>query len=133
MLERKVVENTIGKTFADSLDEIVIDVSDKLTFTKRMMVENLGCANFAAASRVNRVLKKLKIETPAQLFRTDPFSLARTKSIGATSIYVVMCILDASQYNVEEWWGWKETNVLKFSSFKHNAIRRARLRKQDIA
>jgi len=133
MIERKVVESTIGKTFADSLDEIIIDVSEKLTFTKRTMIEILGSGNFAAGKRVSRVLKKLKIETPAQLFKTDPFSLARTKSIGATSMYVVMCILDAAQYNVEEWWGWKETNVLKFSTFKSHAMRRASKRKQDVA
>ncbi len=133
MIERKVVENTIGKTFADSLDELIIIAGDKLTFTKRTMIEVLGCANFSAGKRVNFVLNKLKIETPAQLFKTDPFSIARTKSIGATSMYVIMCILDAADYNVEEWWGWKKTNVLKFSTFKSHAMRRAAKRKQDVA
>jgi len=133
MIERKVVENTIGKTFADSLDELIIVAGEKLTFTKRGMIEILGCANFAAGKRVDRVLKRLKIETPAQLFKTDPYSIARTRTIGATSMYVIMCILDAAQYNVEEWWGWKKTNALKFSSFKSHAMRRATKRKQDVA
>ena len=132
MIERKSVEATIGKTFADMLDEPIIEISKELNFTRRDMIENLGCANFAAASRLERVLNKLKITTIRQLFHTDPFSIARVKGIGATCIYVAMCILDYGQYNVEEWWGWKESNNLKFSSYKHNATKRASKRKQEV-
>lgn len=132
MIERKTVENTIGKSFADKLDEIIINVSPKLRFTRRQIVDDLGCANFVAAIRLEKALRKLGIETPAQLFRTDPFSLVRVKGIGETSVFVAMCILDFAQYNVEEWWGWKETNELKFSSFKHNATKRASKRKHEL-
>jgi hypothetical protein len=133
MLTRNIVETTIGKTFADKLDEVIFEVSPKLTFTRRQMVEDLGCANFNAAALLQKALRKLSVETPAQLFRTDPFSIVRIKGIGETAMFVAMCILDYAQYNVQEWWGWKETNTLKFSSFKHNAIRRATKRgKHDI-
>jgi hypothetical protein len=125
MIERKVVESTIGKTFADRLDEIVFDCGPKLFFTRRTMVEELGCANFVAATALQKALKKLGVETPAQLFKTDPFSIVRIKGVGETTMYVAMCILDHAQYSVTEWWGWKETNNLKFSAFKHNAITRA--------
>lgn len=132
MLTRDVVETTIGKSFADKLDEIILEVSPKLTYTRRQMVEDLGCANFVAAAKLQKVLRKLGIESAAQLFRTDPFSIVRVKGIGETSMFVAMCILDAAQYNVQEWWGWKETNDLKFSSFKHNATTRARKSKHEI-
>jgi hypothetical protein len=127
-MDRKVVEKTIGKTFADKLDSVVINVSQELSFTRREMVEVLGCANFAAATRLEKVLKRLKIFTAAQLHRTNPFDIVRVRTIGETSIYVAMCILDAAKYDVEKWWGWKDTNDVKFSSFKHNAIRRAKKR-----
>ena len=125
MLTRKIVETTIGKGFADKLDEVVLEAGGKLVFTKRQMVEDLGCANFLAAARLQKALRKLDIVTPAQLFRTDPFSIVRVRGIGEAAMFVAMCILDHAQYNVQEWWGWKETNTLKFSSFKHNAIRRS--------
>lgn len=132
MLDRKVVEAVIGKGFADKLDEIVLSVSDKLSYTRRDMVENLGCANFIAAARLEKALKKLEITSPSQLFKTDPFSLVRVRGIGEAAMYVAMCILDASQYNVQEWWGWKGTNDTKFSSFKHSATKRASKRKHEL-
>jgi|SRR5215831_4167135 len=132
MIERPKIENTIGKTFADMLDTFVIDASGEIRFTRRQMIEDLGCANFAAASRLERVLNKLKITTIRRLFNTNPMDIARVRGIGATSIYVAMCILDYGQYDVEEWWGWKETNNLKFSSYKHNVTKRASKRKQEV-
>ncbi len=123
MLERKTIETTIGKGFADRLDEYIMP---NLAITRRAMVEDLGCANFIAAARLDKVLRRLGIDSPAKLFKTNPLDLARCKGIGESAIFVAMCFLDATQYNVEEWWGWKETNELKFSSFKHNAIRKAR-------
>jgi hypothetical protein len=96
------------------------------------MVEDLGCANFVAAVTLQKVLRKFGITTPSQLFKTDPFSIVRVKGVGETTMFVAMCILDAAQYNVKDWWGWKETNELKFSSFKHNATRRASKAKHDV-
>jgi hypothetical protein len=134
MLDRKVVEKTIGKTFADRLDESILNVSRDLSFTRREMVELLGCANFVAAARLEKVLKRLKIHTPAQLHKTDPFSLLRSRGIGETSMFVAMCILEANEFDVEKWWGWKQgDNVVKFSTFKHHAAARARKHKQEVA
>lgn len=132
MLTRELVETIISKGFADKLDEVILDISPKLTFTRRQMVEDLGCANFVAAAVLQKALRKLDIQTPAQLFKTDPFSLVRVRGVGEATIFVAMCILDAAEYNVAEWWGWKKTNDVKFSSFKHNATRRASKAKHDI-
>lgn len=132
MLDRKIVESVIGKGFADKLDEAVLNVSQSLSYSRREMVEDLGCANFIAAARLEKVLKRLKIFSPAQLYRTDPFSLARAKGIGEAALFVAACILDANDYSVEKWWGWND-NVVKFSTFKSHAMKRASRRKQEVA
>jgi len=129
MLARKKVESTIGKTFADKLDEIVFH-AEGWDYTRREMVELLGCANFIAAARLSKVLKRLGINSPAQLHKFDPFSLVRTKGIGEACIFVAMCILDHNNYDIMEWWKFKRDNVTKFSSFKHQAMRRAAKHKQ---
>ena len=133
MLKRTTIEKTIGKTFADRIDELAINVSAELSFTKREMVETIGCANFMAAARLERILKKLKIYNPKALWEANPIDLLRVKGIGETSMFVAMCILDISGYSVEEWWGWGG-NLVKFSTFKHHAARRASKRgKQEVA
>lgn len=133
MLTREVVVNTIGKTFADMLDEVVIE-SGSIHYTRRTMVEVLGCANFIAAARLQAVIKRLKITSAKELYKMDPLSIARSRGIGATSMYVAMCILDATGHDVEKWWGWDaKRTVVKFSTFKAHAMRRASKRKQDVA
>lgn len=131
MLDRQKVETVIGKGFADRLDEEVFTVNDEWYYTRRSMVELLDCANFIAAARLAKVLKRLGVKYPAQLARLDPFSLARTRGIGEAALYVAMCILDANGFDVIKWWGFTGTTT-KFSSFKAHAITRARKRKQDV-
>lgn len=132
MLERKVVESTIGKTFADSLDVTIFEVGE-LAYSRREMVEQLGCANFHAAVLLQGVLRRLKVKTAKDLYDMDPLSLARAKGIGATCIFVAMCILDANKFNVEKWWGWNQEKVVKFSTFKAKSLRRAKKRGQEVA
>lgn len=131
MLERRVVESTIGKTFADLLDETIFEVGE-LRYSRREIVERLGCANFHAASLLQAVLRRLKIKSAKDLWEMDPFSLARAKGVGATTIFVAMCILDAHGFSVEKWWGWNN-NVVKFSTFRAKALRRAKKRGQEVA
>ena len=130
MLKREVIEKVIGKGFADKLDEPVMDLGS-VTYSRREMVEELNCANFIAAVRLAKVLKKLSVRTPAQLYKMDPFSLARSRGIGEAALFVATCILDANEYSVVKWWGWND-NVVKFSTFKHNAMKRARQYKQAV-
>jgi hypothetical protein len=132
MLERKIVESTIGKGMADNLDEVIMNGSPMLSFTRREMVEKLGCANFIAAAELGKILKKLKITTAAELHKTDPFSLARIKRVGPAKMLVIMCILDTFGYDVVKWWGWKDTNTLKFLTFKAQAMKRASKRQHEI-
>lgn len=133
MIARKKVETVIGKEFADKLDEVVFDVGSlTMRYSRRQMVEKLGCANFIAAARLQKVLRKLNVDTTLQLFKLDPFSLARSKGIGETSLFVAMCILESDGFNSIDWWQYKG-NAVKFSTFKHHAMRRARRRKQEVA
>jgi hypothetical protein len=130
MIAREKVEAVIGKGFADKLDGQVFTIGEWF-YTRREMVEQLGCANFMAAARLQKVLRKLGIKTPAQLSKLDPFSLARARGIGEASLFVAMCILDSKGYDVLKWWGFNENSV-KFSSFKAHAIQRASKRKQEV-
>jgi hypothetical protein len=132
MIVREKVEQVIGKGFADKLDEQIFKVDESFGYTRREMVENLGCANFIAAARLAKVLRRLAVNSPARLNKLDPFSLARAKGIGESALFVAMCILDASGYDVIKWWGFKG-NQAKFSSFKSHAISHARKRKQEVA
>lgn len=129
MIKRQRIENVFGKTFADSFDVLVMDLGPRLNFTKREMVEDLGCPNFAAATRLNRVLKRLGISTPAQLQKLDAPSLIRVRGIGTTSLFVVQCIFDYLEADFEAWWGYRQDNVVKFSTFKAKAIARAKKRR----
>lgn len=133
MINRETINNTLGKTFADKLDELIIS-NGKLEYTRREMVEILHCANFISAVKLNKVLRKLKIGTAAQLSNTDPFSLLRIRGVGESTVFVAMCILDAHEYDVEAWWGWKQDNIVKFSAFKHRAAQRTRRQgKHEVA
>lgn len=135
MLKYTQIDNTLGKTFADGLEEVVINSGKELVFTKRQMIEEIGCANFQAATRINKAFRRLDISTIKKLSDTDPSSLLRIKGIGQTSIYVAMCILDAHHISVEKWWGWNQEkdNILKFSAYRNKLTRKARKHKQEIA
>jgi|GraSoiStandDraft_1057264.scaffolds.fasta_scaffold15007_7 hypothetical protein len=133
MIGHKTIDGVIGKTFADKLDEPLF-VTDKMNYSRRQMVTELGCANFVAAVRLAKVLRRLKIHSPAELYKMDPLSLARSKGIGQSCLFVAMCIIDAHGYSIIKWWVHnKKDNVVKFSTFKHKALRRAAKRKQEVA
>jgi hypothetical protein len=132
MIKRETVEKVIGKSFADKVDGEVFKVTIEWFYTRREMVEQLGCANFIAAAKLSKVLKRLKISTPKALWDMNPIDLARAKGVGEASIFVAMCILEANKFDVEKWWGWND-NVVKFSTFKSHAIARARKHKQEVA
>lgn len=131
MLSRVKVEKVIGKTFADSLDEVVFDVG-KIQYTRRQLVDEVGCASFGAVSRLERVLNRLQIHTPVQLYRLDPASLARVRGIGGACIFTAMCILESNGYDCLEWWKYEKDSSVKFATFKHNVMKRARKKNHDV-
>lgn len=129
MLDSRVVSKLIGKDVVNRLSELVIDCGE-LQITKNDLVQTYGSGNWRAARNVNRALRRLGLKTPKAIYRVDPFSFARLSRFGSDSFFVLMCILDHHGYSVTKWWGWKEDNVLKFSTFRHRAITRASKHKQ---
>ena len=130
MMHRDSIEHVLSRSFADKLDEIIFSVGNT-EYSRRKMVEELGCANFIAAAKLTKVLRRLKISSVKGIWDVDPVDLARAKGIGEASIFVVMCLLDAHKFDVEKWWGWNNNSV-KFSTFKNNAISRAKRRSQEV-
>jgi hypothetical protein len=132
MLKKEVIESLLSKTAADHLDAAFFEVGN-MKYSRRDMIDILKCGNFTAAKKLQKILVKLEVVTPFKLFNTDPFSLLRVKGIGEWTVFVAMCILDAEGYDVEVWWGWKDTNTLKFNAFKQQAVKTARKRQHDVA
>ena len=113
MITRKTVAGTIGKSFADKFDDVVFTLGQH-TYTRQRMID-LKCASFWASGRLTKVLKRLEITTPGQLFKLGPSSLNRIKGVGDACLYVAMCVLDDHGYSVAEWWGWKEKRPRRLS------------------
>jgi len=128
------INKSLGKTFVAGLHDVKL-VIGKTEFTHQQMIDLLGCGNFAAAARLTKVLKRLGVTTIPMLRKLDPASLFREKNVGMTTVYVAMCVLDAHQYDVEEWWGWKQQkdNVVKFSTYKHKLLQRTKRREVKTA
>jgi hypothetical protein len=131
MISRTKVEKVIGKTYADSLDELVFDTGG-LSYTRRELVEQVGCASFSAASRLNKVLTKLHVTTAAKLWQLDPASLARVRGIGSACIFTAMCIIEFEGYDCLDWWKYDKDTSVKFNTFKHQVMKRANKRKQEV-
>lgn len=124
MLNYTTIHATLGKGFADKTDEIVFAIGD-MEFSRREFIDTIGNANFIAASRLTKVLKRLKINTITKLHKIDPYSLYRVKGIGDTAVYVAMCVLASHGADVIKWWGPETVE-------KHAAIRKAKKRKQEV-
>ena len=126
MIARTKVVEVISKTYADSLDSVAFHAGSDWKYTRRQMVDEIGCGSFNATTRLSKVLRRLGISTPAQLYKLDPVSLARTRGIGEASIFVAMCILEVNKYDVVKWWNCD----VKFRAVK---IRKAQKYKQEVA
>jgi hypothetical protein len=102
VLNYTTIHSTIGKGFADKFEQPVFAMG-VMEFTKREFLEDVGCANFQAATRLQKVLRRLKITTINQLKHLDMHSLYRCKGIGDASVYVAMCILHYCNVDVIKW------------------------------
>lgn len=98
-------------------------------YTRQQMIAELGCANFIAATRLGKVLRRLGIKTVQKLAQTDPLSLVRVQGVGERTVYVAMCLLDAHGYSVAKWWGWDRTKPGKLSTHVAKTARRESKRK----
>jgi hypothetical protein len=108
--------------------DAVFYVSDELSFTRNEAIQNLQCANWVALRKLERLMKRQKIRTARQLFITPPAKLIDTDGVGIVTLFVAMCILDYYEFDVAEWWGWRErekTRQKKTTAEVHAAMRQA--------
>lgn len=103
MLNKTVVTKTLGKSFAESLDEPFVTFFGE-EWSRRQIVDRLHLANMTAVRRLENLFKRLRVKTVEQLSTLDPYSLYRTRGVGATQLFVAMCLLDVHGYDPVSWW-----------------------------
>lgn len=60
--------------------------------TLRDLLE-MHCPNFVAAKRLHKALRKLQIDSPAKLYKLDPYSLYNMRGVGVSQLFVAECVL----------------------------------------
>lgn len=121
---RLLARKRLDKYFVDYLEtEVILDLGIGHRYSRQNLVD-LGCGNLTAARRLDNTLGKHGVMTVRQLFDFDPFELMRIVGFGNAQMWVAMVVLDASGYNVSQWWNWNR----KFSSAKVQARKMRRKR-----
>lgn len=114
-------KSLVSKSFVDHANQVVLQVGP-VKFTRRNLVEDLHCAHFAAAKRLQTALKAAKVATPADLATMGPWPLAAQRGVGDATLYVAMCVVEALGFSVKDWL----TDGIKFQTMKaHAAAKRA--------
>lgn len=106
---KSVYTKVLPAAFVNHLEADLVLKIGKFAYSRQEMILDLKCANFIAAARLTKALKKLKVTTVLQLFNMGPESLWRMSGVGTAQLYVAMCELDAHHYNVAQWWHWTPT------------------------
>jgi hypothetical protein len=127
-------ETLLGKTFLDKQHEGVL-VIGKDVWTRQEMVENLKCGNFVAAANLSKIAHKLQVDSLQQLAsRFTMGDLFVENGCGITTMYVLMCALEAQQRNPLDWIDRKNNELVTLST-EHNRARKEKLKqtKQERA
>ena len=84
--------------------EIILTVGSK-TFTRESCVRELGCPNFRAAQNLSTALHSIGCTSTKALAATTPKDLLRLEGIGERTVFVALCVLDATESNktAERW------------------------------
>ncbi len=125
---KKIDPHVFGSSFVNRLAEPFLTIG-RHSYSRRDLVEDLGTGNFTAAARLGRVLKRLRVTSPAKLHELTPESLAAVVGVGVTTLYVAMCVLEAEGYSVTSWYGWRERGGVTFGTHKRRAFQRGSRRK----
>jgi hypothetical protein len=121
-------KNYVSTGFVDALKAPDYSIGG-VPLSRQDLIDKLGVGNFNAASRVTKALRRHKITTVEQLLRTHPLDLGNIRGFGEACLWVTMHFIDWQGYSVEKWWGWrKEENQVKFSTFRHRALKRRKRR-----
>lgn len=82
--------------------ETVLEFSE-LPYTRREMIELLGCGNFIAAKRLTVACKQFDILTLPDLDRVGLHGLLRIAGVGERAAWVAACLLHNGRYDVMAW------------------------------
>ena len=78
--------------------EVILSVGDK-KFTRESCVRELGCPNFKAAQNLSRALDSIGVNSTKALAKTTPTDLLRLEGVGERTVFVALCVLDATTTN----------------------------------
>jgi hypothetical protein len=83
--------------------DVILTIGPK-TYTRETCVRELGCPNFRAASNLSTALKAMKCASIKQLAQTTPKDLLDLDGVGERTVFVALCVLDATDHAVSERW-----------------------------
>ncbi len=119
MRQRDEWEFKLGKTFLDKFSEIVLAVGRDM-FTRREMIEKLGCANFTAAKRLTWALDRFRPKSVREVAgRITLNDLWAVDGVGITTVYVWTSVLEYSGIDSVNWIS-SDLNIP--SSYKKNKV-----------
>jgi hypothetical protein len=75
--------------------EIILAVGDR-KYTRQTCVQELGCPNFKAAQNLSNALQSIGVDSTKKLARTTPADLLRLEGVGERTVFVALCVLDAT-------------------------------------
>lgn len=110
----KSITPQLGKTFIDRLVNTPLVTINGTTWTRDRLVRAAACGNFAAAKRLEHALVQLGVDSSAQLNGALIEELAKVKGVGETTIYVLLCIQEATGESVSKWPQTWRTYVSKY-------------------
>lgn len=98
----------MGKTFIDRLDEPILSIG-KDVFSRRQMIDELHCANFAAAARLSQAVEGFAPKSINDLARRLSLdNLLGVDGVGVMTVFVWLTVLDHAGKDPE---GWLNTDV----------------------
>lgn len=115
----------LGKTFTDRQQAGIL-VIGKDVWTRQQLVEELKCGNFQAAANLTRIVARLDVDSLKQLVsRFSMEDLFRKKDFGITTMFVLMCALEARARDPLEWIDRRPEDLVTLSTEQHR-VRKAR-------
>ena len=78
--------------------EVILSVGEK-RYTRERCVRELGCPNFKAAQNLSHALESIGVDSTKKLAKTTPSDLLRLEGVGERTVFVALCVLDATAQN----------------------------------
>lgn len=76
-------------------EETILAVGAK-KYTRQTCVTELGCPNFKAAQNLSHALGSIGVDSIKALAKTTPADLLRLEGVGERTVFVALCVLDAT-------------------------------------